>query len=76
MFAEWHHNNGGKCHHPPKNVHPARVDIPVVNQEVFVVNQVYERICKGVNSICPHLEEEALSVPRRVLSDAQQTVST
>lgn len=34
------HDNGGKCHHLSNSVHPVRVDVPVINQKVFVVHQI------------------------------------
>lgn len=51
------HGKGGKCHHPSKSVRPVRVDVHcVINQKVFVVNQVYDcrNLCEETH-LLPHL---------------------
>ncbi len=40
---QWHHQKRGECHGPTKCICPVRVNVPVVNPEVCVSNQVQDK---------------------------------
>lgn len=50
---QWHHDDSGDRHHPSQCVRPVGVNVPVINLQVFEVNdEQNERNLQKWNEVC------------------------